>query len=140
MACSNKRYKLLKDYESPTGKIYKGVIKTQLQWLDIFPKMTDNDFDNKKDWFEDVEEEKYKVKFEVEFGDRKKTIIQMKLILNKPININQLELIEQALNVELKTIEGWKEDIFDFVRYNYTNAKHGNVPERFNDWLKERNK
>jgi hypothetical protein len=46
-------YKLRRDFESPTGCIRAGVIKTELEWL----KQFDMDWDDcsiKSDWFEDV--------------------------------------------------------------------------------------
>lgn len=44
-------YELLKDFEYPNGKIYKGVIKNEDDWLSIFPMMEKRDFLIKKDWF-----------------------------------------------------------------------------------------
>jgi hypothetical protein len=51
-------YKLLKDYETPTMKIYAGCQKTIPEWCKVFPDMWGKDFEIKKDWFECVPTEK----------------------------------------------------------------------------------
>ena len=51
-------YKLLKDYETPTMKIYAGCQKTIPEWCKVFPDMLGKDFEIKKDWFEFVQIEK----------------------------------------------------------------------------------
>ena len=47
------KYKLLKDYECPTGTIRKGVVKTEEAWKGYFPFLCDGDCAIKNDiWFE----------------------------------------------------------------------------------------
>jgi hypothetical protein len=43
------KYRLLKDYESPTITIRAGVIKEDVEWLKIFP--TTGNLFSKEDWF-----------------------------------------------------------------------------------------
>jgi hypothetical protein len=47
-----KKYKLLKDYETPSFIIRAGVIKTLNEWKEIFRDLSSDDFDIKNDWFE----------------------------------------------------------------------------------------
>lgn len=49
-----KLYKILKNYESPNRKIYKGVMKNEDEWLEIFPHLNKEDLQIKTDWFEKV--------------------------------------------------------------------------------------
>lgn len=48
-------YKLLKDFEDPSGKVYAGVRKTEAQWLCRFALMNPGDCKKRKDWFEEIE-------------------------------------------------------------------------------------
>jgi len=52
------QFKLLKDYENPSRKIHKGVIKTRSEWCEIFEHLNlkPSELFGKNDWFEKVEE------------------------------------------------------------------------------------
>jgi hypothetical protein len=49
-----KKYKLLRTYEWPGGTVYENTIHTIEEWRKYFPLFKE-DFENKKDWFEEVE-------------------------------------------------------------------------------------
>lgn len=49
-------YELLKDYEDPCGRIYKGVRHTERQWMRLFPMLGLGDCKIKDDWFRDVDD------------------------------------------------------------------------------------
>ena len=55
MIANKSTYILLKDYESPMCKVYKGVGHTIKEWLRYFPKLSEEDFDIKTDWFKKAE-------------------------------------------------------------------------------------
>ena len=57
----NTVYILQKDYESPMCKVYKGVGYTAKQWLRYFPKLSEEDFDIKTDWFKPKEEPQWEI-------------------------------------------------------------------------------
>lgn len=50
---SEKRYELLKDYEDPCGRVGKGVIKTEYQWMARFALLNEGDCAIKTDWFKE---------------------------------------------------------------------------------------
>lgn len=53
---SEKRYELLKDYEDPCGRVYKGAIKTEYQWMARFALLNEGDCAVKTDWFKEFVE------------------------------------------------------------------------------------
>jgi hypothetical protein len=64
-----KLYKILKNYESPNRKIYKGVMKNEDEWLEIFPHLNKKDLQIKTDWFEEIDKKAEYSKINmVEFG------------------------------------------------------------------------
>ena len=46
-----KLYKILKTYECPTGRIHKGVTKTESEWMSVFQNLDKGDCRIKTDWF-----------------------------------------------------------------------------------------
>ena len=44
-------YEIQKTYECPTGRIRKGVMKTENDWMKDFPNLNQGDCDIKTDWF-----------------------------------------------------------------------------------------
>lgn len=94
-------YMLLKTYESPTGRIISGVIKTAREWLDVFPKMNERDFDIKTDWF--VIEEPKKERIEVlkisstHLDDYDGKEAWIKATLSKHPDANKLKSIRKAI-------------------------------------------
>jgi len=53
----NTVYILQKDYESPMCKVHKGVGHTIKEWQRYFPKLSEEDFDIKSDWFKPTKDE-----------------------------------------------------------------------------------
>jgi len=102
-------YKLLKDYESPSGRIYSGVVKSDMEWLDIFHDLCGQDLDIKTDWFKKEEEER----LVLELWDTTDvhTLDEAIMFLNNSIGFGnqkgdtpteeQLELCEKAINEEM---------------------------------------
>ena len=48
---SEPEYELLKDYEDPSGRVLKGVVKTESQWITRFALLNHGDCKIKTDWF-----------------------------------------------------------------------------------------
>jgi len=55
MGINQDGYKLLKDFEDPSGKIYAGVIKTEAEWMQRFGMLEPGDCDIKDDWFKNID-------------------------------------------------------------------------------------
>ena len=53
----NTVYILQNDYESPMCKVHKGVGHTIKEWQRYFPKLSEEDFDIKSDWFKPTKDE-----------------------------------------------------------------------------------
>jgi len=60
---SNKRYKLLQDYKTPTHTIHAGVIKDMNNWHNIFPELLGKEPSEIFDWFEEVKPDRIVAKF-----------------------------------------------------------------------------
>lgn len=77
----DKEYQLLKDIELPTGRIYKGVRKSENNWMKIFPHLEFGDCAVKKDWFKEIPNLKY---------DKKDVIYFVQHCLNNNIDIDDV--------------------------------------------------
>jgi hypothetical protein len=62
-------YELLRDYEAPTGKICKGVRKSEGEWRERFPGLNQGDCAVKKDWFRAVTTQKCCIVLQLEAND-----------------------------------------------------------------------
>lgn len=93
---TEKNYILLKTYESPTGKIHPGVLKTESQWIYIFPRLIKGDCEIKTDWFV-LETAKVKIKFMELIGYEHNSCI----LKDSEIPFTSVEIlkIEEVLNI-----------------------------------------
>lgn len=48
-------YKIAKTFESPTGRIHAGVIKSEKEWMSVFAGLNEGDCAIKHDWFDAVD-------------------------------------------------------------------------------------
>lgn len=63
-------YKLKQDYVTPCFTIHSGSIKSKQEWIPLFPKIEERDFDIKSDWFERVALDKLYTKDDlIDFGN-----------------------------------------------------------------------
>ena len=106
---------------------YKIIIKNGNKWIpdgaSVNVGISDKCVKLHPDWFEDVEEEKYKVEFSFlsKFIRGKITAYEANCLKsNKSINKKQVKLIEDALNSELYSELYTEEDLFDCVFYILT--------------------
>lgn len=93
------RYKLLKDYETPTGAIRAGVVKYESNWCEIFEHLDlkPSELLGKTDWFEKVEEERIELYLNSGEISRKD---------GKAFTYSVAEVMEKAINEELVTKKG----------------------------------
>ena len=91
------KYKLLKDYECPTGTIRKGVVKTEEAWKGYFPFLCDGDCAIKKDWFEEYLT--YEVCIDTLHFSHRESIINVTVKVDSIVEAKRIrDIINKAIN------------------------------------------
>jgi hypothetical protein len=134
-----KRYQILKNFESPTERIHEGVIKTENQWKKNFPNLNDGDCKIKTDWFKEVKENiKFKPEIHQQYWFISEDIVNTTKYKNHPLDkwnyhINNMfptkkEAEEKLYAIKIKYIildrirelnEGWKPDWNNYGEEKY---------------------
>lgn len=102
-----KKYKILKDYQSPLQLLIKaGEEKTESEWTEIFPNFNGMGFCFQPQWFKEVEEELTYEKMLIE--TRKRFPLKFQGFLSN--KISKIEAFKVYLKVEEYLNYGWKPD------------------------------
>ena len=112
------KFKLLIDYDKPTGIIRSGVVKTENEWMKVFPDLKKGDCGIKQDWFECVG-----IGNTVDAGERKCNLPKPLATVLIPIS-SIIEIYPNNKGLKSERVEDdGAEDGFYFKQVGYTLGK-----------------